>query len=137
LTVTVRPAISAVAVRAPPPLLTVSVTVPLPEPPGDTFSQPVWLFVVQGQPAVVVTCTVNAPPDEGTVSVVGETSYEHEEASGADCETLIGVPATVTVPVRVELLLMPAVTVAVPDAVPLPKTESQLSAVDELQVHPC
>lgn len=58
ITVTVCPAIVAVAVREPPLVPgTCSVAIPDPLPPPVTFIHPVLLRAVQAQSADVVTCT--------------------------------------------------------------------------------
>ena len=126
------------AVREPPEVpCTVRVTVPLPCPPSVTFIQPVLLFVVHSQPAAVVTVTSKLPPVEGTVSEVGDTTYEHPVGAGADCVTVTVRPATVTVAVLAAPLLIPDVTDAVPGPFAPPATDSQFTPLDELQPHPC
>jgi hypothetical protein len=74
---------------------------PLPDAPGATVIQAALLVAVHVHPAAAVTLTLPEPPDPGTLVDPGEIVGAHEVPA---CVTVKVLPATVTVPVREDVL---------------------------------
>jgi hypothetical protein len=80
------------------------VPLPLPEAPVVTVSQLLLLAAVQVHPLVVVIVSVERPPPLGIDGFVGDTVNAHAAAS----VTVTVCPATVSVPLREELVVFAA-----------------------------
>ena len=116
-TVTVRPAIVAVPLRAAPVLAAaVTCTEPSPVPPAPfgTDSHDVEVEAFHRQPAGASTTNVTPPPPAATVCCAGETLKEQE----SPCETVKVSPATVSVPERAGPEWEAALNETVPEPVP-------------------
>lgn len=96
---------------------TVSVTEAAPVPlAGRTVTHEAFEEAVQEQPPSVVTATFCVPPLLAIEALVGDAEKVHDAPA---CVTVIDRPATVTVPVRLEVVVL-AATVRVTDPPPLP-----------------
>ena len=93
------------------------------------------LTAVQAHVEPVVMVELCCPPPAVVVTVVGDTVYEQ---AAPVCDTLIVVPATIAVPVRVAgsgLAAIDMTTDPVPDP-PAGENDSQESPVDAAHVQP-
>ena len=82
---------------------------PLPEPlaPEVTVIQATPLVAVQLQPAPDVTATLAGPPGPPALTSVGDAPKVHVDVAAA-CVTVTVCPATVSVPVRLDVAVLVA-----------------------------
>jgi hypothetical protein len=142
VTLKVWPAMVIVPVRWAVPVLaattTLTVPLPVPDPPEPTLSQVALLVVLQAHVLPAVTATATDSPEAGEVRVVGEIAYVHGVPAWV---TLKVWPAMVIVPVRCAVLVFAATTtVTVPVPVPDPPeptlSQAALLVVLQAQVLP-